>query len=623
MNVLVVTDEWSPDTGGGVARIAAETSRRLVERGHAVTVVAPVAAGRPRDHDDRGVRVLRAVRRGALPRTITDVPGFTHAIHKYLATPDVVVAHQVTTAAAAVRAGIRAPLVLVYHASAWREAGLRSARTRALLPLLRQLERYTTRRAARVVALSRYSAHLLGSDRPEVGARVVIIPGGVDSDVFAPSDGRAAARGRLGLRPGGYLVVAVRRLEPSLGVERVLDAVAQLDGFELALVGDGSLRNVLRERAEKLGISGRVLFAGQVAAAELADWYRAGDVYIQPPAPHEGFGLGIIEALASGTPVAGAAVGAVPELLAPLDRRLVAPTTSPRDLAAAVKAASALQADVRSYAVSNYAWPHVIERWEGLLTELVQQARVRRLEVLGAPLDPLTLADCLALADDAVANRRRIVHTAVNAAKVVRMRDDDELRTAVWSSDVSTADGEPLVWAARLLGRPIPERVAGIDLMEALLEHAARRGYKVYLLGAREHVVAAAAAEIERRHPDIEIVGYRDGYFSPDDDAHVAAEVAAAGPDLLFVALETPRKELFLAKQRDVLAVPFAMGVGGAFDVLAGRRERAPRWAQRLGLEWAFRMKQEPRRLARRYLRGNAEFVALLLAAVARGERRR
>jgi N-acetylglucosaminyldiphosphoundecaprenol N-acetyl-beta-D-mannosaminyltransferase len=209
-------------------------------------------------------------------------------------------------------------------------------------------------------------------------------------------------------------------------------------------------------------------------------------------------------------------------------------------------------------------------------------------------------------------------HASVNAAKVVRLQHDVELRQAIESCELVTADGQPVVWAARLLGHPIPERVAGIDLMEALLDLSEQRSYRVYLLGARPEVLDDAAAEIRRRHPAVSIVGRHHGYFSPSEEAALVADVAAARPDLLFIALETPQKELFLARHRDTLRVPFSMGVGGAFDVLAGRRRRAPRWAQRAGLEWVFRLAQDPRRLARRYVVGNTRFAALVARELVR-----
>ena len=236
-----------------------------------------------------------------------------------------------------------------------------------------------------------------------------------------------------------------------------------------------------------------------------------------------------------------------------------------------------------------------------------------RLDFLGAPLDPLTMEETVATVERAIAAGASLRQASLNAAKVVRVQNDVTLRNALWACDLVTADGQPIVWVSRLFGHPVPERVNGTDLMEKLLARAAERGYRVFLLGARPDVIEDAAAEIERRHPGIRIVGKHHGYYRQDEEATVIGEIASVRPDLLFVALETPQKELFVARLDGVLPLPFAMGVGGSFDVLAGRRNRAPVWMQRAGLEWLFRFVQEPRRLARRYVVSNTLFVALVL----------
>jgi N-acetylglucosaminyldiphosphoundecaprenol N-acetyl-beta-D-mannosaminyltransferase len=235
-----------------------------------------------------------------------------------------------------------------------------------------------------------------------------------------------------------------------------------------------------------------------------------------------------------------------------------------------------------------------------------------RIELLGCPVDALTMAETVARVEDAIAQRETVQHVAINAAKVVRYQRDPDLRAAVDGCELATADGQPVVWAARVLGRPLPERVAGIDLMDALLGVSRERSYGVFLLGARAEVLERAEAEILRRHPGVRIVGRHHGYFGAEGEAAVVDEVAEARPDILFVALETPAKELFLARNKARLAVPFVMGVGGSFDVLAGERRRAPRWMRRTGLEWLFRLLQDPRRLARRYAVGNTQFMWLV-----------
>jgi N-acetylglucosaminyldiphosphoundecaprenol N-acetyl-beta-D-mannosaminyltransferase len=148
--------------------------------------------------------------------------------------------------------------------------------------------------------------------------------------------------------------------------------------------------------------------------------------------------------------------------------------------------------------------------------------------------------------------------------------------------------------------------------MMALLPVAAERDYGVYLLGATPEVLRHAQAAIERSYPGIRIVGSRDGYFQASEEADVVADIARSSADLLFIAMPTPQKEYFIARHRLALNVAFALGVGGTLDIVAGRTRRAPRWMQRYALEWAFRVAQEPRRLARRFLVGNARFVALV-----------
>jgi N-acetylglucosaminyldiphosphoundecaprenol N-acetyl-beta-D-mannosaminyltransferase len=244
-----------------------------------------------------------------------------------------------------------------------------------------------------------------------------------------------------------------------------------------------------------------------------------------------------------------------------------------------------------------------------------------RVSMLGCPLDAVTLNQALARVEEAIVDRSTCQHVAVNAAKLVRFQGDPTLRAAINGCELITADGQAIVWAARLLGDALPERVAGIDLMAALLELASSRGYRVFILGARPAVVSKAAACIRARLPNLSLA-YHHGYFASEEEDAIVRQIASASPDLLFVALETPAKELFLARHRGELDVPFVMGVGGAIDVIAGVRRRAPRWMQRAGLEWLFRFVQDPRRLARRYVVGNTRFCLLVAGELLRRRRR-
>jgi N-acetylglucosaminyldiphosphoundecaprenol N-acetyl-beta-D-mannosaminyltransferase len=183
-------------------------------------------------------------------------------------------------------------------------------------------------------------------------------------------------------------------------------------------------------------------------------------------------------------------------------------------------------------------------------------------------------------------------------------------------------DGQPIVWASRLVGRPLRDRVPGVDLMFALIARAAERGHRVYFLGARPDVVERVVARARREHPGLVVAGHRDGYWQPQDEAAVVDGIAESAPDILFVAIGSPAKERFLATWKEPIGAGFVMGVGGSFDVYAGVVRRAPPWVQRLGLEWVYRVFQEPRRLWRRYA-GDAPAFAILVVREVAARRRR
>ena len=231
--------------------------------------------------------------------------------------------------------------------------------------------------------------------------------------------------------------------------------------------------------------------------------------------------------------------------------------------------------------------------------------------LFGLRLDALTTSAVLDLCDQALASRRRMLIGVVNAAKIVKLRRDELLRTSLLECDILLADGQAVVWASRLLRRPLPQRVAGVDLFESLLQRGDRDRRSVYLLGAKPEVLAALREHVNARFPHLTIAGSHDGYFRNDESADVAAEIAHSGADMLFLGMTTPKKEIFLGTYGDSLGVPVLHGVGGAFDILAGATKRAPQRWQRLGMEWLYRVVQEPRRMWWRYLSTNSAFLWL------------
>jgi N-acetylglucosaminyldiphosphoundecaprenol N-acetyl-beta-D-mannosaminyltransferase len=249
-----------------------------------------------------------------------------------------------------------------------------------------------------------------------------------------------------------------------------------------------------------------------------------------------------------------------------------------------------------------------------------------RVFLFDTPVDILSRQETIDRAVTAMATRQRCQHVALNVAKLVNARSDAELDRDMRDSDIVGIDGMGIVFALRLFGHKVEERVAGVDLFDDLIAAAAERGFRPYLLGATQAVLNETMAVLSRRHPTLNFAGARNGYFKPEEEAGVVADIRASGADCLFIAMPTPRKERFMHAWRDQLNVPFLMGVGGTFDVVAGKVERAPDLYQKLGMEWLYRLMQEPRRMFWRYARTNTLFLALMLPGLLRhwigGERR-
>lgn len=210
---------------------------------------------------------------------------------------------------------------------------------------------------------------------------------------------------------------------------------------------------------------------------------------------------------------------------------------------------------------------------------------------------------------------RAIQHIVVNAAKIIHAQGDHALRDAINHSDIVNIDGQAVVWALRFLGHAVPERVAGCDLFQALVDLCAEKGYRPYFFGAKQEVLDQMLLRFRTRFPNLEIAGARNGYYQKEEEAGIAAEISAARPDMLFLGITSPKKELFIDTYTRQMGIPFTMGVGGSFDIVAGKTKRAPLWMQNAGLEWLYRVYQEPRRMWKRYAVTNTQFIGLVLRA--------
>ncbi len=239
----------------------------------------------------------------------------------------------------------------------------------------------------------------------------------------------------------------------------------------------------------------------------------------------------------------------------------------------------------------------------------------RQVIFLEAPMHLVTMEETLSLASEAMEKGISLHHTVVNVAKIVTMQTNAELRQDVAEADLINIDGAGVVWGANLLGLNVPERVSGVDIMTKLFSVCENMGFRPFLLGAEKEVLESVCERLAYEHPNLQIAGAQHGYFGPEEEEEIIQNINACGADCLFVAMPTPRKERFLRRHRHALVPRFIMGVGGSFDVYAGKVKRAPRIVQKLGLEWLYRVMQEPRRLWRRYFTTNSRYALLLWRA--------
>ena len=222
-----------------------------------------------------------------------------------------------------------------------------------------------------------------------------------------------------------------------------------------------------------------------------------------------------------------------------------------------------------------------------------------QVNILGVNVDAVTMPEAVAHVTEAMDVRANVMIATANAEMIMRATHDEELRDILNAAALVVPDGAGTVWAARHLGHAMPERVAGYDLAQELLRRAPAEGRRIYFFGAAPGVAEKAKEKAEQLYPGIEIVGVRNGFFSPADNAAIIAEIREARPDLLLVALGVPKQEKWIAAHLAELDVPAAIGVGGTLDVMAGVMKRAPYWMQKAKLEWLFRGLMQPKRAGR------------------------
>lgn len=233
----------------------------------------------------------------------------------------------------------------------------------------------------------------------------------------------------------------------------------------------------------------------------------------------------------------------------------------------------------------------------------------KRIIILNTKVDVLSMNETVNLVDQYVKTKTPLHLMGVNADKINDLNRNDLMKRIVNSCGIINADGASVVMASKFLKKPLPERVAGIDLMQNLAKLSEEKGYKVYLLGAKKEVVKKTSDVLKAKHPNLKVVGVHDGYFSKDEWPKIYKDISDKKPDFVFVGITSPLKEYLIEYLQNKGNDSVFMGVGGSFDVISGNIPRAPKWMQDNNLEWLFRVIQEPKRLFKRYLIGNFIFI--------------
>lgn len=244
--------------------------------------------------------------------------------------------------------------------------------------------------------------------------------------------------------------------------------------------------------------------------------------------------------------------------------------------------------------------------------DIVKEEELKEIQVFDIRIHPLTLSEFLSLIDRGISDGMQIAQFGVNSAIINDLVRNEEYRNTINNADLVHIDGMSVVWALKLFGYDIPERVATPDLADAVLELADKKRMKVFLFGAQEDVLNLCRENIEKKYPGLVIAGCRNGYYQPDEEVGIFQMINEADPDILLLGMASPKKELFFDNYRHKLNVRYILGVGGYFDIMSGNIRRAPLWMQNSGFEWLFRLIQEPKRLWKRYLIGIFQFFWLV-----------
>jgi len=427
----------------------------------------------------------------------------------------------------------------------------------------------------------------------------------------------------------------VGRMEPRKALPLALEAFAQNQDLNarLLIAGDGAMRTRWERYARRLHPVNKVVFLGHVPWSQMARLYRSADAFLFTSL-RDSFGTQVLEAMGHGLPILTLDHQGVGTFV-PTDAGIKVPVTSPEQtlagLAEGIRRLALFPEERRKMGRMALAYAKT-QTWErraecmSKLYEDVLSAHRRReakhrpinliFDVLGVQVRAVQTQDVVARMEEWIRDRSRC-HTIAPTSMhgIVEAQHDPSFKEILNSTDAVVPDGMPLVWLGRRGGLHLPRRVYGPDLLLEFCEKTAGRGYRHFFYGGEPGVPERVAEFLKRRFPATEVCGTFSPPFrplNPEEDKEIVTLISRAAPDVLWVGLGTPKQERWMHEHREKLHVPVMASVGQAFNILAGRQHQAPQWMREHGLEWLFRLFQEPRRLWRRYLVYGAQFPIYL-----------
>ncbi|MCX7694617.1 MAG: WecB/TagA/CpsF family glycosyltransferase [Caloramator sp.] len=435
--------------------------------------------------------------------------------------------------------------------------------------------------------------------------KVQVVYNGIDfksKDEFDKND----VLNKYGIHGYDAYITMVARMHPIKGHETLLSAAKKVieDGLNplFILVGDGPIMEDVKNRVSELGLKNNVYFAGFTKPDE----FLSISDFTVLTSYSESFPLVVLESAKYMKTVVASNVGGVKEIVQDRENGLLFNAGDVDELYKDIKylienkdIAKILGEKLFRQASNNYSIENMaqqyIKAYEATNTEERDKMNIEK--YFGVEVCATDMDGAMEEVDRIIEERQPSFVVAINPEKIMKAKEDENLRVLLNSARLKIPDGVGVLIASRLKGGKIRKRVTGIDLMNNICKRAAQKGYRVFLLGAKPGVAEKAAEILKEKYSGLNIVGVRDGYFESEDE--VIEYVKSKNPDVLFVAMGSPKQELFITRNMERLGVPLLMGVGGSYDVICGNIKRAPVWMQRMGLEWLYRLIKEPWRYKR------------------------